>query len=202
VNLRPAIFFDRDGVINVFPGPGKFVLSRDMFTLMPGVPEQLWRLKQRGFFLALITNQSGVGRGLMSLDDLHAIHQRMHQQLGESAIDALYYCSHHPDDGCVCRKPSPEMILRACAEHQLSPRDSFMIGDSGRDIEMGRAAGCTTILCRELLPSKENLKPAHVPDYMFKTLPEAVDLILQKTTDDLPQRTQRARRTAMGNNKR
>ena len=179
VSLRPAVFLDRDGVVNVFPGPGQFVLSWKMFTLMPGVAVQLRRLREAGFFLALITNQSGVGRGLMSLEDLHEIHARMQQQLGDSAIDAIYYCSHHPDAGCVCRKPSPDMIQRACAEHGLNAAQSYMIGDSGRDIEMGRSAGCTTILCREALPRKENLKPAHVPDYMFKTLAESVDLILK-----------------------
>jgi histidinol-phosphate phosphatase family protein len=180
LSLRPAVFLDRDGVVNVFPGPGKFVTSWEMFQFMPGVDEQLRRLRAHGFFLALITNQSGVGRGLMELDDLHEIHDNMQKELGEHAIDAIYFCHHHPDDGCDCRKPSPAMIRRACADHQLDPAQSVMIGDSGRDIEMGRAAGCKTILCREKLPpNAEALKPEHRPDQMFKTLGEAVDWTLE-----------------------
>lgn len=179
MSLRPAVFLDRDGVVNIFPGPGQFVTSWEMFNFMPGITEQLRRLREHGFFLALITNQSGVGRGLMALEDLHDIHDRMQKELGEHAIDAIYFCHHHPDDGCNCRKPSPEMILRACAEHHLDPKQSVMIGDSGRDIEMGRAAGCKTILCREKLPPHPDaLKPEHRPDQMFKTLREAVDWTL------------------------
>ena len=177
--LRPAIFLDRDGVINVFPGPGEFVLSWEGFTFMPGVGRQLRRLRGAGFFLALITNQSGVGRGLMPLSALLDIHARMQAGLGGDALDAIYYCPHHPEDGCACRKPAPGMILRACAEHGLDPRASVVVGDSGRDIEMGRAAGCRTILCRQNLPVYENLQAAHRPDQMFQALSEAVDWVLK-----------------------
>jgi histidinol-phosphate phosphatase family protein len=183
VSLRPAVFLDRDGVINVFPGPDKFVRSWDEFAFMPGVADELKRLRAAGLFLALITNQSGVGRGLMTLETLNHIHAQMQKMLGEHAIDAIYYCPHHPDDNCTCRKPSPEMILRACKEHGLDPARSVMIGDSGRDIEMGRAAGCKTVLCRESLPpSPEKLKPQHRPDRMFKTLKDAVDWVLEEMT--------------------
>jgi len=175
---RPAVFLDRDGVINVFPGPGEFVKSWAEFRFMPGVAAQLRRLREAGFALVLITNQSGVGRGLMSLDDLHHIHQMMQKELGADSVDAIYFCSHHPDDGCDCRKPSPRMIQDACREHGLDPKQSFVIGDSGRDIEMGRAAGCTTILCRENLPVREQMKPQYRPDQMFATLAGAVDWIL------------------------
>ena len=180
---RRAVFFDRDGVVNVFPGPGQFVLSWEMFRFLPGVgglDGALSRLRQRGFFLALITNQSGVGRGLMPLSALHDIHERMQRELGEHGFDAIYFCPHHPDESCHCRKPSPEMIFRACREHNLDPNASFLIGDSGRDIEMGHSAGCTTILCREALPELQKLKPEHRPDQMAKTVDEAVNWILAK----------------------
>ena len=176
--LRKAVFLDRDGVVNVCPGVDKFVLRWSEFRFMPGLHEQLARLRAAGFFLALITNQSGIGRGLMTLDSLSEIHTNMQSQLGAQALDAIYYCPHHPDAGCVCRKPSPEMIRRACNEHGLDPRASFMIGDSGRDIHMGRDAGCRTILCRQDLPALEKLKPEHVPDRMEKTIKGAVDWIL------------------------
>jgi len=178
--LKKAIFLDRDGVINIFPGEDKFVLSWSEFRLMPGVRDALKRLRAHGFFLSLATNQSGVGRGHMSIEALHEIHANMQSELGTEAVDAIYYCPHHPDAGCPCRKPSPHMILQSCADHDLDPKRSFMIGDSGRDIEMGTAAGCTTILCRENLPVLEKMKPQHRPDRMFKTLSEAVDWILNE----------------------
>lgn len=177
MHSRKAIFLDRDGVVNIFPGADKFVVQWSDFKFMSGLREQLRRLREREFFIALITNQSGVGRGLMTLDALHDIHARMQSELDAEAFDAIYFCPHHPDDACLCRKPSPEMIERACREHNLDSAQSWMIGDSGRDIEMGRAAGCKTILCREHLPEPGKLKPHHRPDFMFQSLKEAVDFI-------------------------
>ena len=178
--LRRAVFLDRDGVINVFPGPGKFVLSWPEFAFMPGVHAELRRLRAAGYFLALVTNQSGVGRGLMDLETLHEIHRRMQDELGDGRLDALYYCPHHPADGCPCRKPAPWLLQRAAQEHALDLTGSFLIGDSGRDIEMGRAAGCRTALCREHLPaSLEQLKPLHRPEVMFQRLKDAIDWILR-----------------------
>ncbi|HEY3323473.1 MAG TPA: HAD family hydrolase [Planctomycetota bacterium] len=178
--LRRAVFLDRDGVVNVWPGPESFVLKWELFSFMPDVSAQLLRLRKAGLFLALITNQSCVGRGLMSLEELQKIHARMQAELGAAALDGIYYCPHAPDAGCSCRKPSPEMILRACEEHGLSAQESFMVGDSGRDIEMGRAAGCHTILCRENLPVLEKMKPPHRPEYMARTLADAVDWIVKR----------------------
>lgn len=178
--LQRAVFLDRDGVINVFPGEDKFVLAWEEFQFMPGVAEPLRRLRAHGFFLALVTNQSCVGRGLLTLDDLNAIHARMQAELGADALDAIYACPHAPGAGCTCRKPSPELIQRACREHHLDAKRSFVIGDSGRDIEMGRAAGCTTILCRQNLPDRDKMKPQYRPDQMMRTLEEAVDWILSQ----------------------
>ncbi|MEI6232284.1 MAG: HAD family hydrolase [Planctomycetota bacterium] len=176
--MKNAIFLDRDGIVNVYPGEDKFVLSWDEFHFMPGIHTDLKRLRANGWFLSLATNQSGVGRGLMSLETLHEIHTNMQAGLGSEAVDAIYFCPHHPDAGCVCRKPSPHLILQSCADHDIDPHQSVMIGDSNRDIEMGRAAGCRTILCKQNLPAFEALKPQHRADAMFKTLAEAVDWIL------------------------
>ena len=146
---------------------------------MPGLQAQLRRLKEAGFRLILVTNQSGVGKGLMTLAELEALHARMQAALGAEALDAIYYCPHHPDAGCLCRKPAPALIQRACAEHNLDARRSFMLGDEGRDIEMGRAAGCLTILCRTHL-SKLVIQPLRCPpDFQAQTLGEAVDWILK-----------------------
>jgi histidinol-phosphate phosphatase family protein len=174
----PAVFLDRDGVVNKFPGPGKYVLSWSEFELLPGVPEALRRLRKAGFALILVTNQSGVGRGLMRLADLQHIHERLRQTLGAAAFDAVYYCPHHPDDYCRCRKPSPEMILQAARERKLDLAKSFVVGDSGRDIEMGKAAGCRTVFCRQSLPNPEEMPEKYRPDAFACNLSEATDWIL------------------------
>ncbi|MFH0938876.1 MAG: HAD family hydrolase [Planctomycetota bacterium] len=176
--MRQAVFLDRDGVINVFPGKDKFVLCWEEFHFKPDVAEQLCRLRAAGFRLALITNQSGVGRGLMTLDALNDIHRRMQAALGKDALDAIYFCAHHPDNRCTCRKPSPELIRRACVDMNLDLSASVVVGDSMRDIEMGHAAGCRTILCRENLPPFKKLKPMQRPDQMAQTLTQATDWIL------------------------
>lgn len=177
--LQPAVFLDRDGVINRFPGEGQFVVSWDGFEFMPEVRPSLKRLRSAGYVLVLVTNQSGVGRGLMDLDDLHEIHEKMQAELGSEALDGIFYCPHHPDDGCDCRKPSTVMIQRAAEAHGIDLPKSFLVGDSGRDIEMGRAAGCTTILCRQNLPpSIGSMQKRYQPHAFARSLPEAVDWIL------------------------
>jgi len=138
---------------------------------MPGAAAQLRRLKRAGFFLVLVTNQSGVGRGLLTLDALEEIHRRMQAALGRNAFDAIYACPHHPQTGCPCRKPSPQMILRACSDHGLDAAASFMVGDSVRDIAMGRAAGCRTVF---------RGTAAHGADHAATTLRGAVDWILRR----------------------
>jgi histidinol-phosphate phosphatase family protein len=185
VSLRPAVFLDRDGVINVFPGPGKYVLEWSQFAFMPQVRENLARLRKAGFALVLVTSQSGVGRALMTQATLDEIHTKMQEGLGTERLDAIYFCPHHPDDGCACRKPSPWMIQQAAREHGLDLQRSFVVGDTSRDIVMGRAAGCRTILCRPNLPRQEDVPPEKRADRMVSTLAEAADWVLS-TSGCLP----------------
>lgn len=182
MKLRPAVFLDRDGVINVYPGPGQYVLDWSHFHFMPAVRENLARLRSAGFFLALVTSQSGVGRGLMTQATLEEIHRRMQDGLGSERLDAIYFCPHHPDAGCPCRKPSPWMIQEAARHHHLDLSHSFVIGDSSRDIVMGRSAGCRTVLCRENLPEPASISEEKRADRMFKTLEDSVTWILRSTT--------------------
>ena len=180
--MRKAVFLDRDGVINVFPGDGEYVKSWAEFKFMPDIRENIQRLRSAGFFIVMASNQAGVGRGIMTRAALDEIHTHMQSGLGESKMDALRFCTHHPDDKCPCRKPSPWMLHDAAKEFALDLPRSFMIGDSGRDMEMGRSAGCTTILCRENLPAKiEDLQPQHRPDIMMKKLADAVAWILKNS---------------------
>ena len=139
--FRKAVFFDRDGVVNRSPGEG-YVLSPDQFVLNEGIREALQIIKARDWLAILVTSQKGVGKGLMTEATLDAIHRRMQALLAESgaAFDGIYaytgtsHCHHRP-------KPDPEMILSAAESFFIDLRQSWMIGDADRDIEMGKAAG-------------------------------------------------------------
>ena len=141
-----AIFFDRDGVVNVRL-VSDYVRSVDQMILIPDIVEALRGTEALGFRPILVTNQRGIARGLMSDDDLHEIHRWLQQELSRRAapgFDAIYYCPHGADDGCECRKPRPGMLLQAAREHGIDLSRSWMIGDSPGDVAAGRAAGCRT----------------------------------------------------------
>lgn len=141
--MRPAFFFDRDGVVNVSPGDG-YVLRWEDFHFNEGVIEALAWLRKRGFVLVLVTNQQGVGKGLMTQATLDDIHARMQAALAkhDAQFDAIYACTClKSEPNCRCHKPSPEMALRAAREHDLDLARSWLIGDHDRDIQMAANAG-------------------------------------------------------------
>ena len=141
--LRPAVFFDRDGVVNVSPGAG-YVLRWEDFHFSPGIVEALRLCKTRGYALVLVTSQQGVGKGLMTQAELDDIHARMQHALArdDAAFDGLYACTCLADDpDCTCRKPSPEMIHRAATDLGLDLARSLLVGDYDRDIQMAVNAG-------------------------------------------------------------
>ncbi len=140
---RPAVFFDRDGVVNVSPGAG-YVLSWEQFRFAPGIIDALRVCQARGYALVVVTSQQGVGKGLMSQADLDEIHTRMQSELARDdvAFDAIHACTCLATDAaCTCRKPSAEMIFRARDALDLDLAKSWLIGDHDRDIEMARNAG-------------------------------------------------------------
>ncbi|MCP4313116.1 MAG: HAD family hydrolase [Bacteroidetes bacterium] len=146
--IKKAVFLDRDGVINSNRGRYYTWKAEDM-ELNPGLTETLKALKERGFMLLIITNQGGVSRGEYSRNDVEKFHQHLNLQLEKegAAVDDFYYCPHHSDlENCLCRKPQALMIRKAMARYGIDPDQSWMIGDSHRDIEAGEAAGLKTIL--------------------------------------------------------
>jgi len=141
--MRPAFFFDRDGVVNRCPGAG-YVLRWEDFAFSPGVIDALAWLKTRGFALILVTSQQGVGKGLMTQKELDHIHAQMQAALEArgAAFDGIYACTCLAEDpDCTCRKPSAEMVLHAASEHDLDLSRSWLIGDHDRDIQMAVNAG-------------------------------------------------------------
>lgn len=147
-----AVFLDRDGTINV---EVQYLSRIEDFQFIPGVPWALKRLKEEGFLLVVVTNQSGIGRGLYDEAALHAIHDHMHADLAGFgvSIDACYFCPHHPEHGvgdyrreCTCRKPLPGMLQQAAEELDIDLSRSYMIGDKLADVQAGIGAGCTTLM--------------------------------------------------------
>ena len=176
-----TVFLDRDGTLNYDPGYLK--VSADL-KLLAGVGPALARLKRAGARLVVVTNQSGVGRGILTLKDLEAIHARLQGLLEQegAALDAIYFCPHHPNDGCRCRKPNVGMVERAVSELQLDLQRSYLIGDHARDIQLANRVGAKAILFTPAsvdAQALDRLKAEQaVPDVVAKSMAEAVDWIL------------------------
>ncbi len=151
---EPAVFLDRDGtLIEDIHFPRRV---EDVHVLA-GVPEALRLLREAGYRLIVLTNQSGIARGYLTEKILHAMHEHLQDRLRENGaeLDAFYYCPHHPTEGsppyrtsCSCRKPAPGMLERAQAEHDLDLSRSYVIGDTLRDLEVAGDTGCCRILVR------------------------------------------------------
>ena len=148
---RPAVFLDRDGVINYEVD----LLHRvEQMQLIPGAAEAIRRINQMGYLAIVVTNQPVIARNLCSFEELEQIHMQMETLLGHehAYVNAIYYCPHHPDAGypeerkeykirCSCRKPAPGMLLQAAKDWNIDLENSYMIGDSQRDVEAGNNAG-------------------------------------------------------------
>lgn len=143
-----TIFLDRDGVINTNPPNKGYVRRWSEFSFLPNALKAIRDLTENGYRIIVITNQAGIGKGLFSEDNLKDIHARMVTEITDAGgrIDAVYYCPHHPEAGCECRKPKPGMLRRAADEHRIELSSAYLIGDSTTDIEAGRRAGTRTLL--------------------------------------------------------
>lgn len=151
MNGKPAVFLDRDGVLNEDRG---YVHRWEDFSFLPGAIDALRQLQQKGYLLVVITNQSAVARGLCTEADVLALHERMRAFLRERGIElaGIYHCPHHPQGSvsdyaiaCACRKPEPGMILRAAQAHGIDLSRSLLVGDKLSDLEAGRAAGIPSL---------------------------------------------------------
>jgi heptosyltransferase-2 len=176
-----TVFFDRDGTLN--PDPG-YIRRPEDFELHPGAGAALRRLKRAGARLIVVTNQSGIARGKLTLADLELIHAKLRNVLARHGVclDAIYYCPHHPDEGCACRKPAVGMAQRAMADFALDPSRMYLVGDQLGDIEMAKRLKARSIFVTTGNGSDQALKALQEheirPDFVADGLDMAVDWIL------------------------
>lgn len=187
---RRAIFMDRDGTVSDEVG---YVNHIDRYRLLPRSAEAIRKINAAGFLSFVITNQSGVARGLFDEALLHEVHATLRRWLEEKGakLDGIYFCPHHPEEGvppwrqnCDCRKPRPGLLRRAALEHDVDLASSYMIGDTVLDIEAARNAGMTGVLVLtgygkgdlNFRMRARGLEPAHIAEDLL----EAVEWILQR----------------------
>jgi D-glycero-D-manno-heptose 1,7-bisphosphate phosphatase len=180
-----AVFLDRDNTIIEDPG---YLSEPEAVKLLPGVELAIKSFAQAGFKVVVVTNQSGVARGLFTEEALDEIHNEMRRQLSAKGarIDGLYYCPFHPE-GTVdafavdsdLRKPKPGMLLKAAREMDLDLAQSWMIGDSGRDVEAGQRAGCHTIRIRSSSKGPDET-PGVQADFVVRNLVDAARIVMRE----------------------
>jgi len=172
---RPAVFLDRDGTLIE---DVHYCKDPALVRVLPGAIDALRRLRDAGFRTFIITNQSAIGRGWMSLADYHAVHTRTMELLGTDAIDATYYCADAPEAESTHRKPAPGMVLEAARDHGIDLARSWMIGDKAADVLCGRNAGTRTIF---VLTGQGSEKDGAQADFIARDLAEAADFILKQS---------------------
>lgn len=182
--MRGAVFLDRDGTLIRNHHYG---CDPDAIELLDGVIQGLKLLKEAGFRLVVVTNQSGIARGFFTEAQLQEMHSRLAGLLERQGvrIDAIYYCPHHPEGTvphysivCDCRKPRPGMVERACTDLHIDPTSCWLIGDILDDVEAGKSVGCRAVLLdvgTEGVPES----PVRTPDYVARDFLDAVGYILR-----------------------
>jgi histidinol-phosphate phosphatase family protein len=156
LSLSRAVFLDRDGVLTR-ERPG-YVKVPEELQVLPGIGQALRDLRKMGFRLVVVTNQSVVGRGLASDEQMERIHEKLRSELKQigSSVDAIYYCPHLPGAGCDCRKPEPGLILKAAKDLGIDVSSSWMIGDKEIDVEAAKRAGCRAVRVKTNAGDLEN----------------------------------------------
>lgn len=177
--MRPAVFLDRDGVINKKMPEGSYVTRWEEFAFLSGSISAVERLTRHNIPVFVVTNQRGASRGLVSMEALSHIHKNMAEafRAGGAQLTGIYLCA-HDHNTCKCRKPLPGLLLEAARNHDIDLASSYTIGDSVSDIEAGRRAGTTTILLTGN-PGRDHSGKLVDADYSCKTLDEAVGIILR-----------------------
>jgi len=173
------IILDRDGVINY--DSTDFIKSEDEWIPIPGSLEAISQLSQNGYRIIIVSNQSGISRRKLTIDDLNSIHQKMIMHLAQygGSIEAIVFCPHGPRQGCDCRKPKPGMLFDIANRLRISLKEVYFVGDSQRDIDAAQAAGAKPVLVRTgngAVLDDSGCVPVDVP--VYNDLAEFVDTLL------------------------
>ena len=179
--MKTALFLDRDGTIIEDPG---YLSKVEQIKFLPGVLEKIRLLKQKGLLIFIVTNQSGIGRGYFSENQLTLIHNGLTYMMEKAGagVDKITYCPHAPADKCSCRKPSPKMVAELAEEFDVDLEKSFFLGDKLSDVLTGKNAGCRTVL---ILNNKPRAKLCTAdsdwiePDYVAATPDKALEWVLE-----------------------
>jgi histidinol-phosphate phosphatase family protein len=179
---RRWVLLDRDGTILVYR---EHLKDPNAVELIPGAPQALRALRELGLGIAVVTNQSVIGRGWIDQEGLSRIHQRMMDRLeSEGArLDAILVCPHRPDEGCACRKPETGLVTRLARDFPIFPPASFVVGDDAKDIELGRRIGATTVLVRTGLGRVTEAEATRAPDIVANDLLEASGAIARSVQE-------------------
>ena len=183
MNAVKAVFLDRDGVINADPGVEYYVKRLSDFALLPGVTQAVRSLKQGGFKVFVVSNQSGIRRGAVEPQALRKITARMRSEFKKAgaSLDCVEYCVHDDEDKCDCRKPKEGLYRNAVKGMALDKSRSFCVGDTERDIESGKRFGIASLLVLSGKSKSQDVgKFQTKPDAVFKDLKGAAAWILKK----------------------
>lgn len=177
--MGKLLILDRDGVIN-FDSPD-YIKSPAEWRPLPGSLEAIAKARAAGWTVAVATNQSAVGRGMIDDADLEDINNAMLEAVEEAGgmIDLLVWCPHHPDDGCDCRKPKPGLLHRIGTELEMPLQEAVLVGDSCRDLEAASAAGVTAWLVRSGNGVKSESRCGNLAAAVFDDLATAIDHLLE-----------------------
>jgi len=187
ISIQPgtAVFVDRDGTLNQDSG---YVTSPDQLVLFPGVPEAIARLNQLGVLVLMVTNQSAIGRGMMTMKDLENIHARLAALIRPygAIIDGIFSCPHHPQDGCECRKPNTGLVDQAVDRFSLDLSKCYLVGDKRSDLEVAKKVSIPGLLVMTSPYSAQAIRARdeeQVPiEHVAETFAQAVDWIEQHLT--------------------
>lgn len=192
--MKKAVFLDRDGTINVDVG---YLSNPSGLVFIRGAKEGISLLKDKGFLVFIVTNQSGVGRGYFSLETLKAINERLLHEFNKFGIhiDGVYYCPHHPRERCKCRKPQPKIVRDITQQFRVDLEHSYFVGDKLIDVQTGKNAGCRTVLINADTSSLiEEEDDWTMPDFVAKDLREAARWIVKNSTKSRKKRKKISRK--------
>jgi len=176
---KRILLIDRDGTINMRPPRGEYVTGWEEFHLVAETVEAMCRLAAKGFRFIVVSNQAGIARGMQDAAVVHAINERMTDELRRLGVEiaATYVCPHHWNDGCACRKPAPGMFFQAASEHLVRLDRTMYIGDDPRDCEAAFNASCLSVLVgpERLVPPADGAIPACVAETLLDAVPWIVE---------------------------